>query len=51
LCDAGDLVAVLFDVGEVTADEDLGVAGGVEELVDEDAAALVGGKAEELAER
>ena len=42
--------AILFNVGEVAADEDLRMTGRVEELIDEDAAAAVDGETEKLAE-
>ena len=41
LRDAGDLAAVLLEVGEVAENEDLGKAGRIEIVVDDDAAALV----------
>ncbi len=51
LRDAGDLVAVLLEVGEVAEDEDFGQGRRVEIAVDDDAAALVDRGAEHLAER
>jgi hypothetical protein len=50
LGDTGDLSAVFLHVGEVAADEDLGVAGRVEVLVDEDTATAVGLDTKQLAE-
>ena len=43
LGDAGDLMAVLLEVGKVAADEDFRMALGVEGAVHEHASALVGG--------
>ena len=47
---AGNLVAVLLEVGEVAEDEDFRQAGRIEPIVDEDAAALVDRGAQHLAE-
>ena len=41
LRDAGHLVAVLLEVGEVAGDEDIGQAWGIEVVVDQDTAAFV----------
>ena len=51
LRDAGDLLAVLLEVGEVAEDENFGKAGRIEVAVDDDAAALVSRCAEHFAER
>ena len=51
LGDAGDLVAVLLEVGQIAADEDFPMAFGVEGAVHEHASAFVCGHAQQLAER
>ena len=49
LRDARNLLAVLFEVGEVAEDEDFGEAGRIEIAVDDDAAAFVGRRTKRLA--
>ena len=51
LGDAGDLAAVLLEVGEVAEDKDLGQRGRIEAVVDQDAAAAVEWRAQQLAQR
>jgi hypothetical protein len=51
LGDARDLPAILLDVGEVAADEDLGVTRRVQVAVDEDAASPVCLNPEQFAQR
>jgi hypothetical protein len=51
LGDAWNLMAVLFKVGQIAKDEDVGQASGVERSVDGDTASAIESRAEELAER